>query len=61
VTRGNRTASRARNGEVIVISGLMQTRARGAEAGIPGVKTELVILLRAIVDEGNNMQDLIQD
>jgi MSHA biogenesis protein MshL len=78
-TRESDSVARARNGEVIVISGLMQTRARGSEAGIPGakdipvvgnafgqrqtetVKTELVILLRAIVDEDNNMQEIIQD
>lgn len=78
-TRESDSVARARNGEVIVISGLMQTRARGTEAGIPGakdipvagnafgqrqnetVKTELVILLRAIVDEDDNMKTLIQD
>lgn len=78
-TRESDSIARARNGEVVIISGLMQTRARGTEAGIPGVrdvpvvgnafertqrdteKTELVILLRAIVDEGSNMQELIQD
>jgi MSHA biogenesis protein MshL len=78
-TRESDSIARARNGEVVVISGLMQTRARGSEAGIPGarsipvagyafgqrqtetVKTELVILLRAIVDEGTNMQGLIED
>ncbi len=78
-TRESDSIARARNGEVIIISGLMQTRARGTEAGIPGArdvpvignafertlreteKTELVILLRAIVDEGSNMRDLIQD
>lgn len=79
VTRETDTIARARNGEVIVISGLMQTRARGQEAGAPGlgdipgvgagfeqrqresVKTELVILLRAIVDEGDNMQELLNE
>jgi MSHA biogenesis protein MshL len=78
-TRESDSIARARNGEVIVISGLMQTRAKGSEAGVPGVrkmavvgnvfeqrsteleKTELVILLRAIVDEGNNMQDLLKE
>lgn len=78
-TRESDSIARARNGEVVIISGLMQTRARGTEAGIPGArdvpvvgsafertqreteKTELVILLRAIVDEGTNMRDLIQD
>lgn len=78
-TRESDSIARARNGEVVVISGLMQTRAKGTEAGIPGarnipvvgkaleqrttevVKTELVILLRAIVDEGSNMQQLIQE
>lgn len=78
-TRESDSIARARNGEVVVISGLMQTRAKGTEAGVPGarnlaivgraleqrttevVKTELVILLRAIVDEGNNMQQLIQE
>lgn len=78
-TRESDSIARARNGEVIVISGLMQTRARGDEAGIPGarnlsvvgrafeqrstevVKTELVILLRAIVDEGGNMQNLLRE
>lgn len=78
-TRESDSIARARNGEVVVISGLMQTRTKGSEAGIPGarnlpvvgkaleqrqteiVKTELVILLRAIVDEGDNMQQLIQD
>lgn len=78
-TRESDSIARARNGEVVVISGLMQTRAKGTEAGIPGardiavvgnafeqrhtevVKTELVILLRAIVDEGDNMRELIKD
>jgi MSHA biogenesis protein MshL len=78
-TRESDSVARARNGEVIIISGLMQTRARGSEAGIPvakdipvvgnafgqrqteTVKTELVILLRAIVDEDDNMKALIQD
>jgi MSHA biogenesis protein MshL len=78
-TRESDSIARARNGEVVVISGLMQTRAKGTEAGIPGarnlavvgkaleqrttevVKTELVILLRAIVDEGGSMQQLIQE
>lgn len=78
-TRESDSIARARNGEVIVISGLMQTRAKGSEAGIPGArdiplagnafeqratemeKTELVILLRAIVDEGGNMQELIRE
>ncbi len=78
-TRESDSIARARNGEVVIISGLMQTRARGAEAGIPGArdvpvlgnafertqqdteKTELVILLRAVVDEGGNMQDMIQE
>lgn len=78
-TRESDSIARARNGEVVVISGLMQTRVRGSEAGIPGarsipvagnafgqretetVKTELVILLRAIVDEGTNMQGVIED
>jgi MSHA biogenesis protein MshL len=78
-TRESDSIARARNGEVIVISGLMQTRARGNEGGVPGardipilgagleqrqtetVKTELVILLRAIVDEGDAMQNLIQE
>jgi MSHA biogenesis protein MshL len=78
-TRESDSVARARNGEVVIISGLMQTRARGTEAGIPGArdipvvgnafertqrdteKTELVILLRAIVDDNGNMQQLIQD
>ncbi|MGV3593468.1 MAG: pilus (MSHA type) biogenesis protein MshL [Gammaproteobacteria bacterium] len=78
-TRESDSVARARNGEVVIISGLMQTRARGQEAGVPVArdvpvvgnafertrrdteKTELVILLRAIVDEGTNMRDLIQD
>lgn len=78
-TRESDSIARARNGEVVIISGLMQTRARGQEAGVPVArdvpvvgnafertqrdteKTELVILLRAIVDEGTNMRDLIQD
>ncbi len=78
-TRESDSIARARNGEVIIISGLMQTRARGTEAGIPGArdvpvignafertmreteKTELVILLRAVVDENGSMQELIQD
>jgi MSHA biogenesis protein MshL len=78
-TRESDSIARARNGEVVIISGLMQTRARGSEAGIPGArdvpiignafeqtqrdteKTELVILLRAVVDEDDNMRDLIQD
>lgn len=78
-TRESDSIARARNGEVVIISGLMQTRARGSEAGLPRVrdvpvvgkafeqternteKTELVILLRAIVDEGSNMRRLIQE
>lgn len=78
-TRESDSIARARNGEVVIISGLMQTRARGNESGLPRVrdvpvignafeqtqrdteKTELVILLRAIVDEKNNMRELIQD
>jgi MSHA biogenesis protein MshL len=78
-TRESDSIARARNGEVIVISGLMQTRAKGSEAGIPGArnvpvlgnafeqrateleKTELVILLRAVVDEGSNMRDMIRE
>ena len=78
-TRESDSIARARNGEVVIISGLMQTRARGTESGVPGArdvpvignafeqtertteKTELVILLRAIVDEGSNMQNLIQE
>jgi MSHA biogenesis protein MshL len=78
-TRESDSIARARNGEVIIISGLMQTRTTGTEAGIPGVrdvpvvgnafertlrtteKIELVILLRAVVDESTNMRDLIRD
>ena len=78
-TRESDSVALVRNGEVVIISGLMQTRARGNESGIPGArdvpvvgnafertsrdteKTELVILLRAIVDENDNMQDLIQE
>ena len=80
-TRESDSIARARNGEVIVISGLMQTRGRGQEAGVPGlndipvagnafnqleretVKTELVILLRALVDREDDdvMQSLIQE
>lgn len=78
-TRESDSIARARNGEVVIISGLMQTRARGSEAGLPRVrdvpvignafeqtqrdteKTELVILLRAIVDEGSNMRQMIKD
>ena len=79
VTRESDSIARARNGEVIVISGLMQTRTRNQEAGVPGVrkipvvgnvfeqnqsqtvKTELVILLKAMVDEEDLMQDLIEE
>ena len=78
-TRESDSIARARNGEVIVISGLMQTRTRNQEGGIPGVrqvpvlgnafeqnqsetvKTELVILLRAMVDEDDLMQELIEE
>ena len=78
-TRESDTIARVRNGEVIVISGLMQTRSRGSTSGIPGVdeipiisrpleqnerttvKTELVILLRAIVDEKDVMRQSIDD
>ena len=78
-TRESDTIARVRNGEVIVISGLMQTRSRGATSGIPGVdeipiisraleqnerttvKTELVILLRAMVDEKDVMRQSIDD
>ena len=78
-TRESDTIARVRNGEVIVISGLMQTRSRGSTSGIPGVdeipivsrpleqnerttvKTELVILLRAIVDEKDVMRRSIDD
>jgi MSHA biogenesis protein MshL len=78
-TRESDTIARVRNGEVIVISGLMQTRSRGSTSGIPGVdeipiisrpleqnerttvKTELVILLRAIVDDKDVMQRSIDD
>ena len=78
-TRESDTIARVRNGEVIVISGLMQTRSRGSTSGIPGideipvisrpleqnerttVKTELVILLRAIVDDKDAMQRSIDD
>lgn len=79
ITRESDSIARVRNGEVIIISGLMQTRARGMEAGVPGVrnvpvignafaqrqqemvKTELVILLRAFVDEDDIMQTLIDE
>ena len=78
-TRESDTIARVRNGEVIVISGLMQTRSRGSTSGIPGVdeipiisrpleqnerttvKTELVILLRAMVDEKDVMRESIDD
>ncbi len=78
-TRESDSIARARNGEVIVISGLMQTKARGQEAGLPGVrdvpvignafeqrqretvKTELVILLRAIVADDGVMKELIDE
>jgi len=78
-TRESDTIARVRNGEVIVISGLMQTRATGDKAGAPGlsevpllgsaleqkqretVKTELVILLRALVDEGNAMEQFLDE
>ena len=78
-TRESDTIARVRNGEVIVISGLMQTRSRGSTSGIPGldeipvvsygleqnerqtVKTELVILLRAIVDDKDAMRKSIDD
>src|SRR5699024_6589574 len=78
-TRESDSIAGARNGEVVVISGLMQTRARGERAGVPGlsdipvaghafeqkqrqtIKTELVILLRAIVDEDGAMQTLIDE
>lgn len=79
ITRESDSIARARNGEVIVISGLMQTRTRNQEGGIPGardvpvignafeqrqsetVKTELVILLRAMVDEDDLMESLIEE
>lgn len=78
-TRESDSIARARNGEVIVISGLMQTRSRGQEAGLPGardfpvigsafeqvqretVKTELVILLRALVDQETMMQEVLEE
>lgn len=78
-TRESDSIARASNGEVIVISGLMQTKSRGQESGVPGVKdipiigngfeqnqretvkTELVILLRAMVDEDDLMSSLIQE
>ena len=78
-TRESDSIARAKNGEVIVISGLMQTRTRNQVAGVPGVrevpvlgnafeqnqsetvKTELVILLRAMVDEDDLMQELIEE
>ena len=78
-TRESDSIARARNGEVIVISGLMQSRARGQEAGLPGardipllggafeqvqretVKTELVILLRALVDQETMMQEVLEE
>lgn len=78
-TRESDTIARVRNGEVIVISGLMQTRSTGDKAGAPGfsevpllgsaleqkqretVKTELVILLRALVDEGGAMEAQIDE
>lgn len=78
-TRESDTIARVRNGEVIVISGLMQTRSRGQRSGIPGVsqipvlssgfeqnerqtvKTELVILLRAMVDDKDAMRSSIED
>jgi len=78
-TRESDSIARARNGEVIVISGLMQTRSRGQEAGVPGVKdfpvlgnafeqrqretikTELVILLRALVDQDTMMQEVLNE
>jgi len=78
-TRESDSIARARNGEVIVISGLMQTRSRGQEAGVPGakdfpilgnafeqrqretIKTELVILLRALVDQDTMMQEVLNE
>jgi MSHA biogenesis protein MshL len=78
-TRESDTIARVRNGEVIVISGLMQTRSTGDKAGAPGlsevpllgsaleqkqretVKTELVILLRALVDEGGTMEAILDE
>jgi MSHA biogenesis protein MshL len=78
-TRESDSIARVRSGEFVIISGLMQERARGSEAGVPGVrdvpvigngfertqremeKTELVILLRAIVDDPDTMQGLIQE
>jgi len=78
-TRESDTIARVRNGEVIVISGLMQTRSTGDKAGAPGisevpllgsaleqkqretVKTELVILLRALVDEGGTMEAVLDE
>jgi len=78
-TRESDSIARAANGEVIVISGLMQTRSRGQESGVPGlkdapvignafeqnqretVKTELVILLRAMVDDEDLMPSLIEE
>lgn len=78
-TRESDTIARVRNGEVIVISGLMQTRSRGSTSGIPGVdeiplvgyaleqnertqvKTELVILLKAMVDAQDVMRRSIDE
>ena len=78
-TRESDTIARVRHGEVIVISGLMQTRASGSKSGVPGVKkvpvlgaaleqkqretkkTELVILLRALVDQDRVMETLLDE
>ncbi|MBT6246336.1 MAG: hypothetical protein HOI43_13040 [Gammaproteobacteria bacterium] len=78
-TRESDTVARVRNGEVIVISGLMQTRASGSNTSIPGVnevpvlgsmlaqkrretvKTELVILLRALVDQDTVMAEMLDE
>ena len=78
-TRESDTIARVRHGEVIVISGLMQTRASGTKTGVPGVnkvpilgqafeqkqretkKTELVILLRALVDQDRVMETLLDE
>jgi MSHA biogenesis protein MshL len=78
-TRESDTIARVRHGEVIVISGLMQTKSSGTKSGVPGMnripvlggaleqkqretkKTELVILLRALVDQDRVMESMLDE
>jgi MSHA biogenesis protein MshL len=79
-TRESDTVVRARNGQIVVIGGLMQDAQRDKQAGLPGLsrlpvvgglfrhtdstrtKTELVILLRPIVVDSDQVwTDVLQD